>query len=416
MVQATNINPLRPGISVDDFANNADPHAVFSNLRENYPVCQLEPNGYWAISQYNDIQFACKRPKLFSSIAVQEELLQPDWMPEDCKRTLFVLALNPPEHKPLRRKLDTEVGHRRILEALVPVMRQKAEQLVKKIDMAIKTDPTKEIDFIASFASPYIETFINKLVGSEKKRPPPEELADHPERTNKNISGTPAEPYQQEQIDLIRRSKSYFHTLIGERRKKPKNDLISALLEARFDGKPLSDYQIWNAAELVNLAGTQGPVILQGHAMIRLARQPELLKLIVKSPQLIPRFIEELLRHASPAPAVLRKTTEGVTVSGVNIPKGAKVMLLYGAANRDPRMFPNPDMFDMTRENLTEHLAFGHGPHFCAGAAMTRLEVGIALEAILAKFHNFSCPPDNEIIWNNSWMANSMETLPIQLR
>jgi len=414
MTEAKHIDPIRPGIHIDELADTADPHAIYQTLRENYPVCQLEPNGYWAISRHKDVEFACKRPGLFSSEGVKA-LLQPDWMPEDCKRSLFVLTLDPPEHTPLRRKLDSAVGQQRVLRALAVAMKEHARKLVDKIEQCKKIDESEEVDFIAAFANPYIGTIINRVVGSKKKHTPPEELAEHPERTNKNISDTPTKQYIQDQIDGLRRSKSYFSTLIQERRTNPKDDLISQLLAAKFDGASLTDDDIWNAAELVNLAGTQGPIILLAHAMMRLARQPDLLHMLRKTPQLIPVFIEELLRHASPAPAVLRKTTAAVTLSGVTIPRDATVLLLYGAANRDPRIFPNPDAFDPTRENISRHLAFGHGPHFCTGAALTRLEVRIALEAITSKFSSISCPPDDKINWNNSWMANSMRDLPIKL-
>ncbi len=400
-------NPLRPGIHIDELTNTATPYKVYGTLRDHYPVCLLEPNGYWAISRHEDVYFACRNPGLFSSKGV-ESLLQPDWMPEDCIRDLFVLTRDPPEHRPRRRILDAIVGSK-LLEVLAPAMRRCALQRIEKIN------PSQEVNFLAEFAQPYIETFVNKIVGSEKDQPS-QELAKHPERTNKNIGSPPSKQYIEDQLEGLRKTKSYFHALIQERKQCPRNDLISSLLSGELDGQPLSDDMIFNAAELVSLAGTQGPIILLCHAMIRLGRQPELLQALVKKPDLIPAFIEELLRHVSVAPAVLRKTTVDITLSGVKIPKDAIVLLLFAAANRDPRVFHDPDTFNISRENINQHLAFGFGPHYCLGAALTRLEVKIALEVILSRFHNISCPPDNKIQWNNSWMANSMSSLPIQFK
>ncbi|MBL4838701.1 MAG: cytochrome P450 [Kordiimonadaceae bacterium] len=412
------INSTRPGIHIDEFANTGDPYTRYATMREEFPVCQLEPKGIWAISRYKDIEFICKRPKIFSSSGMKA-LLQPEWMPDDCKRTLSVLTLDPPEHTPLRRKIDSAVGHQRILKALAQAMHNHAERLVDKIahskdTQTQKTCQQKECDFIAEFASPYIETFINRVIGLENKKPPPKEMADHPEMTNRNISDIPSDQYIQDQITSIRKSKNYFGPLINDWHNSPENDLISTLALTVIDGEPLTNNEIRNAVELVSLAGTQGPTMLLAHAMIRFSRQPELLHQLIENPKRISSFIEELLRHISPAPAVLRKTTAAITLSGVEIPEGATMLLLYASANRDPRMFDDPDTFDMSRSNIKQHLAFGYGPHFCAGAALTRLEVRIALEAIIAKFQHISCPPDHEINWNNSWMANTMRDLPIQ--
>ncbi len=398
------LDPIRPGIPLGLLEDQENPFPVYERLLQDHPVCQLEPDGIWAVSRYDDVRFALERPNLFLSSGLMAAM-QPDWLHEDCRdRDLFIIMQDPPDHTKYRALLNRAFASK-MIQALIPLMHETAQGLVKKIR------PDEQFDFQKDFAYAYVHKIIGHITGIEEGQSQ-EEVSRWLEVIGKLSPEKPDEHYIREFGELHRAQKEHFNNIIRDRREHPREDLVSALVHAEVDGEQLTDHMLRNALDLLLSAGYHTTLQMLCHSMIRLSQQPDLRQTLSANPQQIPAFIEEALRLESIAPALFRQTTEDIELSGVRIPRGATILLLLAAANRDPRQFPNPTEFQMGRPNIKMHLAFGHGPHTCLGAALARQEIKIALETILAAFHGISCPVDHELSWSKSVLLRSVNALP----
>jgi len=174
----------------------------------------------------------------------------------------------------------------------------------------------------------------------------------------------------------------YWTGLVARRRKRRGEDLISQILHAQVRGEPLSDSEISGFCSLLHDASQNTTMNMISNAVLSLAGWPEQRRRLVREPEIWPRALEELLRHESPVQGLARVTTRDVTIAGATIPAGDQVLLLYGSANHDEAVFPEPEVLDFDRD-LKSHWTFGHGIHFCLGNAVARLEVRVALQALL---------------------------------
>ena len=181
-----------------------------------------------------------------------------------------------------------------------------------------------------------------------------------------------------------------------------------------MDNKKLSDKELFGIMSLIILAGFSTTVQMLNNGIILLSRRPELVAQLVKSPDLIPAFIEELLRFSPAGAGTLRITTESVVLANITIPKGEMVMAVLASANRDPNRFSNPDTFDISRSNAKRHMTFGYGVHNCVGAALARLELKVAFEILLQEFNTFHCPPHDELVWEDSCFIHGVSELPVR--
>ena len=186
---------------------------------------------------------------------------------------------------------------------------------------------------------------------------------------------------------------------------------MSALIAASVDGERLADEEILGFCFLLIVAGTETTTNLLGLGAIALAMNPDERARLLADPSLVAGAVEEMLRWGSPVQGLARTTTRSVERHGVTIPEGAKVQLLYGSANRDEREFPDPDRFDATR-TIERHLAFGHGVHFCLGAALARLEATVVFEELLRRIPDWQVDTD-ALTWIRSSSVRGPATLPV---
>jgi cytochrome P450 len=182
--------------------------------------------------------------------------------------------------------------------------------------------------------------------------------------------------------------REYVGRLVDERRRAPRSDLLTRLAQADDAGERLSDDEILGFFQLLMLAGHETTTNLISNAVLSFIEHPDQLALVRVAPELLVPAIEEVLRYRSPVQAVFRATRREANVNGQAIPPGQLVLLMLGAANRDPRQFDSAGAFDVTRHPNT-HIAFGHGAHYCIGAPLARLESRIALELLLARWARF---------------------------
>jgi len=173
----------------------------------------------------------------------------------------------------------------------------------------------------------------------------------------------------------------YWEGLVAERRARPGADLISQIVHRPPDGAALSDAEIAGFCSLLHDASQNTTMNMISNAVIALARHPDERRRLVREPARWPRALEELLRYVSPVQGLARATTRDVSLHGVTIPAGDQVLVLYGSANHDETVFPDPERLDLDRD-VRSHWTFGQGIHFCLGNAVARLEVRVALEEL----------------------------------
>lgn len=400
-------DPIASNISVDLLRGLSNPHSLYNQWREKHPVFKFsgEPMNWWAVCRYEDVVFALKHPDLFSSNAIKS-LFQHEWLDKKDHKDLGFTVQDPPDHTKNRQVVSEEFSKYRIAE-LENIIRETVQPFLAKLS------PQKEIEFLDEFAYPYFANITDQMLGTENSMGL-EELRLQPSVCEKGMVSNPS-PEVMEEIKVgIQKNDCYIQSFINKRLENPSNDIISKLLAAKIDGEKLTDDKISNTIQLFLTAAAIGPIHGLSHCIIQLSRRPEIFKLLKEDLDLIPKFIEESLRFASGSTTAIRETREDVTLSGVTIPKGENVLLFLASANRDPSIFTDPDEFDMFRDNIHKHIAFGHGPHICIGNHLTRSTFHVVLEGIIRKFDGVSCPPDEELKWNTSWLIHSVDKLPVR--
>ena len=401
----------RPGIDLQSPDSRANLFATYAVLRNDYPVCQVEPDGAWVVSRFEDVRFVLANPKLFSA-STADELYDMDSDTDENenenenKIPRLIVSQDPPEHGKYQR-LVNKAFLDKATKPLIPLMRDTAQSLLTKFD---KETP---VDFVEHFAYPYIGTITRRIVGLDEKQ----SLAELREWVE--LEGSIALPphddgFMEAFKAAVSRQNRYFTEIMNERRKAPQSDLVTHLVESEVDGRHLTDREICGLLCLLVSAGYITTMHSLSHAVILLSRKPEVLAELLASPQLLPAFIEELLRFSPSVLATIRTTTQAVTLAGVEIPAGAMVIPLLAAANRDPSAFRDPDVFDLNRPRIGRHLAFGHGVHTCLGAALARLELRIALETLLSTYTQITCPPDEDLVWTDTQFIRGVSELPVR--
>jgi cytochrome P450 len=207
--------------------------------------------------------------------------------------------------------------------------------------------------------------------------------------------------------------RAYVGALVDARRTHPTNDLLTGLVHATVDGERLTEDEILGFFQVLLVAGSETTTNLIDNAVIDLLEHPAELDRLRAAPALVPSAIEEVLRHRSPAQAMFRRARRDVVLHGRTIPAGSLVLAMIGAANRDPAAFGEPDRFDVTRDP-NPHLAFGHGAHFCLGAALSRLEGRIALTDLVERLDEVALVSDEPWPPRRAFHVHGPTRLPIR--
>jgi cytochrome P450 len=386
------INLLAPEV-------RANPYPVYAELRRHAPVCQVDPGGYWVITRHDDVVAAFKNPQLFSNTGMRLAT-KPQWLGYN-PFSDSMIGQDPPQHTRLRTLVNRAFGPA-ALARLEGRVRQYAESIVARIPEG------QVVDFVEAFTLPLPASVIGELLGLDPSlHPRCKRMADD----LTSITANPQDEKRREEIRAsVRETEAMMAEVLAQRRREPREDLVTDLLQARVDGQSLSDAELMSFMFLLVVAGLETNIHLLGHSVRILMERPEVLARLRADRSLIPRFIEEVLRYEPPVQAMGRLTTAEVELSGVRIPAGAAVMLLIGSANHDDTRFPGADRFDMDREGVN-NLPFGHGIHFCLGAPLARLETRIGLEALLSRFERLT--PAGPLEWNHSFTVRGPRVLPV---
>ncbi|WP_067793174.1 cytochrome P450 [Actinomadura formosensis] len=356
-----------------DFAIQDDPYPVYSQLREKSPVYRNGNDDFWALSRHADVVAALKDSARFSSRNGLR--IEPAFWGPDAEKFFSFVAMDPPKHTRMRGLVARAFTAKRV-QALEPRIREIARDCLRP---HLEGD---EFDLMTDFAGRFPTDVISELVGvPEADRDKVRELGMAIMYRDEAGGDLPPEALQ-----AIGALVGYYTELTIERSRQRRDDLLSGLLDAAEGEDRLTPEEIVGVLILLVGAGIETTMLTLGNAWHAAWRHPE--ERAKAFAGRVGDWIEETLRWDPPSQALARTTTEDVEVHGVTIPADARVLLLTGAANRDPDVFPDPERFDLDRDT-GESLAFGNGRHHCLGMNLGRLEARIALGELIGTVADF---------------------------
>jgi cytochrome P450 len=402
--------PLDAALSSESFF--ADPYSTYARLREEDPVHWCEPWGQWVVTRFDDVLAVNKDPTHFSSAGWEKKFITQ--LPPELQQlphmqrhygTKVLSMTDPPEHTRLRRLVVRSLTPR-VLEVLRPAIEQLVDDLLRE------AEGHDSMDAIAQFAYPLPAIVIGKLLGA------PEDGREQFMRWSKTIvdfvgTGHADEARALANEQTLEEFRAFLEPIIRDRRAHPQDDLIS-ILASSDEGERLTEDEIVSTCIVLLFAGHETTANLIGNGLLALLRHPEQLALLRAEPERMPAAVEELLRYDSPVQRNRRLAMQDMTFGGKEIGKGDSVLVFMGSANRDPARFQDPDALDITRAPNPQ-MAFGYGIHFCAGAALTRLEAPIALRALLDRFPNVRLADDFEERWHRNITFRGLQSLELRI-
>jgi hypothetical protein len=349
-----------------------DPYPMFNQVREQHPVHKT-PIGQYRVMRHGDVLRVLKESKV--GVRTTEGTL-PGVSESDMPRR-FMLMQDPPNHTRLRRLVS-----RAFTPPAIERLRPHVEELVGTMLDAVEA--RGELDVIGDLARPLPSTIICEMLGVP--------LQDRALFTDWTAHITHllnplamSDEHRLRANDAAVNLLNYMSALIEDRRKSLGNDMLSVLIRAEEDGDNLSHEELITQSVGLLVAGFETTIGLIGNGVRQLLLHPGELAKLQQRPELIVRAVEECLRFDGPIPMTRRVLHEDVELSGYLIPKNVEVLLCLASAHRDPRVFEDPDRFDIERGQMS-HLAFGGGIHFCLGAHLARLETQIAIAALVRRF------------------------------
>jgi hypothetical protein len=391
----------------------SDPYAAYSRLRAESPVHWCEPWRQWVITRFDDVLAVNRDPARFSSAGWERKFISE--LPPELQQlphmqrhygTKVVSMTDPPEHTRLRRLVARSFTPR-VLEALRPGI----ESLVREHLDRVQGRPT--MDAIADLAYPLPAIVIGRLLGA------PDEARDRFMHWSKDIvdfvgTGHADTERALRNEETLREFRAFLEPIIRDRRDNPRDDLMSILASPNENGERLSDDELVSTCIVMLFAGHETTANLIGNGLLALLKHPEQLAVLREQPGLAATAVEEFLRYDSPVQRNRRIASVDVELGDKHIRQGDSVMVFLGSANRDPEKFPDPDALDVTRAP-NQHMAFGHGIHFCVGAALSRIEAPIAIAGLLERFPRVRLAAGYREEWRPNITFRGLESLELEL-
>lgn len=392
-----------------DPANRADPYRLCAQFRDRGPL-QLPDANLAVFLSYRDCDEVLRHPSSSSENAnstVAKQQAEAGTAPPRQGPPGF-LFLDPPDHTRLR-KLVSKAFAPRVVSALQPDIGSLVDGLLDRVA------EKGHFEVVEDFAYPLPVAVICRLLGVP--------LEDEPQFSRASallaqaldpfstITGVPAEVANERQ-QAGTWLRDYFHGLIDKRRSRPGEDLLSGLIAVEESGDQLTEEEIVSTCNLLLIAGHETTVNLIGNAVLAMLRNPGQWAALGADADRAPGIVEETLRYDPPVQLAGRIALADMVIGGVEVPAGDVMMLLLAGANRDPAEYDRPDVFDPDRKNL-RHLGFGRGAHYCLGAPLARLEAGVALAAVAARFPNARLDGEPQYKTNVTLRGLSQLTLAI---
>jgi len=386
------------------------PFEAFKTMREAAPIMwhpleKASMEGFWALTAYDDVKAANLNTKVFSSQAggimmAYPPIGDPRNHPKLHSASLdTMICLDPPHHMQLRREHMAYFtpGYVRDLKVKVDA------KVTALIDGLAAGD--KVTDLVANFSSQLPLFTLCEMLGVPKAdRLKIREWMDMLELAQYMLEDGDLSTVDPAQImhflSEVQAMFDYGQYILKERRKNPKQDLLSAIANVEIDGAMLPDEYLDGSWLLIVIAGNDTTRNSTSGLMKLLTQFPDQKAQVLANPDLIPNMVHEGVRMVSPVMYMRRTAIQETEIRGQKIAKGEKVLMYYGAANRDPAIFENPDVFDIHRANAKDHIAFGTGPHVCLGQRVANMQIESAYRQILGRFPNITWTGEEEILPN----------------
>lgn len=380
---------------MDSSLNRLNPFPVYEEMRDHHPVVRDPRTGVWSIYRYDDVETALSDYRQFRSGSGEPNRLH-------MGPGASIIGMNPPDHRKMR-----DIISRAFTPRAVEQLSARIEGIVE--DLLDAVIPQGSLDIVEDLAYPLPVIVIAEMLGIAA-----EDRADFKRWSDLVVSGTDNHAMGHEGIESMN---AYFLAIVRERRLHLGDDLISALIEAEVNGEQLTDAEIVSFCDLLLVAGNETTTNLLTNTIWTMIDYPDVWGQLVKSPELLPQAIEEVLRFRSPVQAMFRHTVGEVQFpDGTRIEPDATVVAWIGSANRDPRKFPHADTFDLWR-SPNQNIAFGHGIHYCLGAPLARLETRIALTGLLSRrisgFESQIPPEQYEPV--GGFIVHGLKRLPVSV-
>ncbi len=358
-----------------------DPYPELAETRRNTPVQCLDSSlmphedaaSVFFLYRYDDVSLVLRDGETFSSGHIIDLIMGPV-MGEH-----IMLGMDGDQHRRYRALASTAFRQKVMTRWESELIEQVANGLIDRfVDRG-------QADLVPEFTFPYPTQIIARLLGLPRE--------DYKQFQRWSIAILSFLSQQEKAIVASREVEEYVAPILAERRRHPQEDLISDLAQAELDGEHLSDDEIYSFIRLLLPAGVETTYRSMGNLLLTLLTNPDQLAAVRADRNLVPQAIEESLRLETPLLNITRIATKDTEVNGVPVPAGSTVMLMLASANRDETRFPDPDRFDIFREDPKPHISFGHGPHACLGLHLARMEMRVALNLLLDRLPNLHLDP-----------------------
>ncbi len=393
-------------------ASRANPPAIYEKMRQENPIWMglgpVSGNNFWFVTRYDDVVAVLKDTRFGKQIDkhLPPQLLK-RYLPENPNPAFeainrHLLNLDAPDHTRLRALV-----HKAFTPKAITDLKPRIETIAKELLDAMQQG-NPQTDLIEAFAHSLPIIVIAEMLGV-----PPSDRDKFRYWTKVLLFTSSEEEAQYAIMEFVQ----YMNGMIEARQKDPQNDILSGLVHAEENGDTLDRMELLAMIFLLLVAGHETTVNLIGNGTLALMQHPDQQALLAREPQRIQTAVEEMLRFNGPVETTTtRWALEDVVINGITIPQGDVVLPSLLAANRDPKYFENPNIFDITR-TPNPHIAFGFGMHYCLGAPLARLEGSIAINALLARFPKIAFNAEiTSLVWNNSLLLHGVSALPVALQ
>jgi len=371
--------PIDPQFFATEFGKNflEDIYKWFGMLRQMSPAFHDPRTDVWYVARHDDVDEVLRSPDYGKDPrkAKDAEGLKQIFLRGE-EQEPSMLVLDPPEHTRLRGLVNKAFTPHAV-EALRPRVQQVVDELLDAVAN------TESFDLIDALAAPLPIRIIAEMIGVDPAHAQQFREWSHDLAASLDVTASA------EQLGRARSAgeglHNYYLGVIAEHRATPHADLISGLISAEEQGATLSDSEMISILILLLVAGNVTTTDLIGNGVLALLQHPDQLKKLQDDPSLLTNAVEEMLRYDPPVVGAHRVSEKDVEIGGCPVPAGQAILAAFPGANRDPSIYPDPDLFDVTRKDVHHH-SFGAGPHYCLGAPLARLEAGVALGTLVRRF------------------------------
>ncbi|MDB9926088.1 cytochrome P450 [Hyphomicrobiales bacterium] len=410
-----NKNTFIKNIDFMDPKTQSCPYESYKVLRKECPVYKLPDLGFYMITKYQDGRKILLDPKTFSNNPTQHE----SYEDEGAKAHAEIIESNgvgsfvetlqrtdPPVHTKYRKLLNKAFTAKRVKE-MQPYISKIVNDLIDNfIDKG-------ECEFVSDYAVPIPATIIADQLGVPRKMLKKLKLWSDAMIVSFGVASIDD---MKSAAYLEAESQHYFDKVFNEKRNNPTNDIISELVNLKLDGgENLSNDELQGLVAQLLAGGNETTTSSIAHGLWLLLQHPDQMNILIKNPDLISNFVEEVIRFETPIQGLFRTVKEDTNINGEEIKKGSVILVRYASFNRDEEVFENPDQFDIERKDVGKHLAFGSGAHHCVGAMLARAEMKTAFKHLFERLKDIELSrPLPEIPHHSSLYIHQMKELPIK--